>query len=123
MTPEQFSEVFHTQMRLCEDVLIDKAREYATADRLHNFKLSAELQGISPRQALAGMMAKHTVSLYDMCRSDQKFPLDKWDEKIVDHINYLILLSAIILDDEMPGMILPLNPIDEFMNSIEEKNA
>lgn len=78
---------------------IVKAKEYATDDRLHNFKVAAELENCTPRQALAGMMAKHTVSIYDMCRSDVKFSDDQWNEKITDHINYLLLLRAIVEEE------------------------
>ena len=45
------------------------------------------------------MMAKHTVSIYDMCNSGQKYPIELWNEKITDHINYLLLLRAIIEDE------------------------
>lgn len=44
-------------------------------------------------------MAKHTVSIYDMARSDDSFSLEKWDEKITDHINYLILLRAVVVEE------------------------
>lgn len=44
-------------------------------------------------------MAKHTVSIYDMARSEETFPLEKWDEKITDHINYLILLRAVVVEE------------------------
>jgi len=39
------------------------------------------LQGISPVQALMGMMAKHTVSVADMCVSGETYPQEMWDEK------------------------------------------
>ena len=32
------------------------------------------------------------------CASDEEFDLDKWDEKITDHINYLFLLAAVVRD-------------------------
>ena len=67
---------------------IPKAGEYTTADRLHNFRVAATMQGITPAQALAGMMAKHTVSIYDMCNSE------------TDHINYLLLLAAAVRDEK-----------------------
>jgi hypothetical protein len=107
MDGEQFADVVRTQFNVCEDVLVDKAREYATNDRLHNFKVAAALQGIPPKVALAGMMAKHTVSIYDMCNSNDIFPIDKWDEKITDHINYLVLLQALIIEEveSRPGSV------------------
>lgn len=43
------------------------------------------------------MMAKHIVSLYDMCYADREtFDMDTWDEKITDSLNYLFLLKAIV---------------------------
>ena len=50
----------------CESILIEKHREYATEDDFHNFNVAAELQNITPLQALLGMMDKHVVSVHDM---------------------------------------------------------
>lgn len=99
MTPERFEVLINKQMDTCFDVLVRKASEYATEDRLHNFRAAAAVEGITPRQALAGMMAKHTVSVYDMCR-DGHYSLDQWAEKITDSINYLLLLWALVVDEE-----------------------
>ncbi len=76
--------------------------EYATSDRLHNFKVAAELQNCTPMTALAGMMAKHTVSVYDLIQRQENgadVSPEMWDEKIGDHINYLILLSAMVREN------------------------
>lgn len=100
MKTEQFEKIVQEQINRCTSVLIDKAKEYATADKLHNFKVAAQLQGITPRQALAGMMAKHTVSVYDMCNSGNDYPMELWDEKITDHINYLLLLRAVVEEEK-----------------------
>lgn len=91
-----FNSVIEGQIENCREMLIKKAEEYATEDRLHNFKVAAEMQGIEMDQALAGMMAKHTVSIYDMIASGDPYPQDQWEEKITDHINYLLLLKAIV---------------------------
>ena len=99
MNTQRFNEVVAEQIKRSTDVLCSKAKEYATEDRLHNFKTAAALEGLTPRQALAGMMAKHTVSVYDMCWSSNDFPMTMWDEKITDHINYLLLLKAVIVED------------------------
>lgn len=50
-------------------------------------------------QAISGMMAKHTVSIYDMVESGKPFELAQWDEKITDHICYLILLRAALVEN------------------------
>lgn len=99
MTREKFNDVLDRTLNKCVATLGVKAGEYATEDRLHNFKVAAEIQNCTPITALAGMMAKHTVSVYDLIkRQEQGYDIEKelWDEKIGDSINYLILLSALV---------------------------
>lgn len=102
MNSETFNKIVQDQINVCTNTLIKKADEYAAdTDRLHNFRVAARMQGITEIQALAGMMAKHTTSIYDMCRDSQhsEFPLSLWQEKITDHINYLLLLTALVTED------------------------
>jgi len=99
MNVEEFNTVVAAQIKKSTDVLCVKANEYATEDRLHNFKVASELQGCTQRQALAGMMAKHTVSVYDLCMAETMGSRDLWDEKITDHINYLLLLRAVVEEE------------------------
>lgn len=102
MDAAQFEQVFDEQIKICSETLIEKAKEYASdTDRLHNFKISAALQGETQHQALAGMMSKHTVSIYDMIKSGKQYSMDVWNEKIKDHINFLILLKAIVCEEDM----------------------
>lgn len=96
MTSDVFNHELNVQLQRSVDILCKKAAEYATDDRLHNFKIAAALEQITPIQALAGMMSKHTVSVYDMCMSSQDYPIELWEEKITDHINYLLLLNAMV---------------------------
>jgi len=100
MKLEDFESVLKEQFKTSEEILVIKAKEYATSDRLHNFNIAAALKGETPMQALAGMMAKHTVSIYDMCMSHKEYPAEMWNEKITDHINYLILLKAIVTEEQ-----------------------
>lgn len=47
------------------------------------------------------MLAKHIVSVYDMCLTgSEHYGADAWDEKITDSINYLILLRAIVKEEQ-----------------------
>ena len=99
MTNEEFEKIIGTAISRCMDTLKVKQGEYATEDRLHNFNVAAELQNCTPITALAGMMAKHTVSVYDLIQrheKDEHIPIELWCEKIGDHINYLLLLTAIV---------------------------
>lgn len=104
MKTEEFNEHLKYMQQITVETLIQKAEEYATdGDRLHNFKVAGETQGIDPIQALGGMMCKHTVSVYDMIRDAKAvdgYPLSLWEEKIKDHINYLLLLWALVHEEE-----------------------
>ena len=104
MNVKEFNEIVAAQIKKSTDVLCVKANEYATEDRLHNFKVAAELQGCTPRQALAGMMAKHSVSVYDLCVSEKIASQEMWDEKITDHINYLLLLRAVVEEERLVSL-------------------
>ena len=117
MNSEWFEKVIKQQIKTCEDVLIGKAKEYATDDdRLHNFKNAAGMMSCDPKNALAGMMAKHTISVYDMCRSGKDYPIELWNEKITDHINYLLLLKAIVDEEKTLGVFYSDNRVYETIN-------
>lgn len=100
MNNSEFMAIVTEQLDYCKALLNVKGDEYdaATADRFHSFKTAAELQQIAPKQALAGMMCKHTVSIYDMCNGGE-YSDDLWREKITDSINYLLLLLAMVLEE------------------------
>ena len=102
MTQSEFKLLFADQVMKCEETLQNKRKEYTgdNQDRLSSFKVAASLQGCTPQRALVGMMAKHIVSLYDMCYAkNAAFKKEVWDEKITDSLNYLFLLAAIIREE------------------------
>lgn len=99
MDSQTFNDVVERQLAQIKEVLVKKGEEYATEDRLHNFKTAAILNNETPRQALRGMMVKHTVSIYDMCNGTEEYSQAQWDEKITDHLNYLILLKAVVMEE------------------------
>ena len=102
MTKQEFQEL--TQNIVLLDGATGSNLMAAGIDRLNAFKIAASLQGCTPKAALAGMMSKHVVSLYDMCYSSLlQFDLEQWDEKITDCINYLILLKALIKEEQAYG--------------------
>ena len=99
----------------CTRLMHSKGKEYSPGeDRLHNFKEAGKLQGVSPEQALFGMLVKHLVSLADMCKhvfiekgllrgdgihyDDVSIcmPQAVWEEKLTDSHNYLFLLEALL---------------------------
>ena len=98
MNHETFKAII-TQMQ--EDslaTLLEKNSGYSNADPLHNFRQAAKLKGETTLKAIGGMMAKHTVSIYDLINkaSEEYVPEEVWFEKIQDHMNYLLFLWAAV---------------------------
>lgn len=105
MDSKKFSEIVEQQLEYSKSLLNIKGSEYneENDDRLKTFKIAANLSNKSNKQALAGMMIKHTVSIYDFINRDAKgenISISKWEEKITDHINYLLLLKALIIEEK-----------------------
>ena len=99
ITQNEVNIIFNEQVRLCADTMKRKTREYTgdEENRLCAFKVAAALLHTTPERALVGMMAKHIVSLYDMCFDDGgSYDMDTWEEKITDSLNYLFLLKAVV---------------------------
>lgn len=100
MSPEDFGQLVDARIAVCNQTLGRKATEYATDDRLHNFKVAAALQGIEPETALLGMWAKHIVSVVDIVNKIEREGIipskELLSEKITDVINYPLLLEALI---------------------------
>lgn len=101
MTNQNFEQILDAQLNYCKGLLTSKGKEYDLTedDRFHSFKTAAAVQNCTPKQALCGMMCKHTISIYDMASSPESFELAKWVEKITDHINYLLLLRGMIEEE------------------------
>lgn len=104
MTPSDYREISQNLTDHILDVQSMKQTEYngEGPDVLQAFKTAADLQGITPIQALLGMMAKHTASVYDILGECDCCGLKRDDalilEKIVDHINYLYLAWALVCE-------------------------
>lgn len=99
MNSQEFNEIVKQTEQLIEQTLIRKQDEYnLDEDRLGFFKHNAEFLGKTPEEALWAMASKHFISLTDMINSKQAFAEETFNEKIIDAINYLILLRGLILD-------------------------
>lgn len=99
MTNEEFQIIVEQQLQTIKEILIAKADEYARGDRLSNFKRIAVFRNVPPEDALFALVSKHIVALNDFIKdldTDIVQPIERWDEKINDIINYMILLKALI---------------------------
>ena len=108
MRIDVFNKVIKEQLLTCESLLIGKGHEYAPdavdendVDRLAHFKKAAAIIGGTPKEALLGMLAKHLVSISDMCVDSQNdYSKERWTEKITDSINYLLILRALVEEEK-----------------------
>lgn len=104
MTPQNFDIIVQKVMERCIETLSYKKDEYSEgSDRLDQFKKGAAFRNKHPMDVLGGMMIKHTTSIYDLIDKESRgesVGIGMWEEKITDHINYLILLMGLILDQQ-----------------------
>lgn len=103
MNRSTFNEIVEKQIEDCRSVLVSKGEEYAPTteeDRLGHFKKAANLMNCSTRKAVFSMLAKHLVSISDMCDTTDEYTDEKWSEKIGDSINYLCILKACIEEEK-----------------------
>ena len=102
MTTEKFNEIIDSMIGSCKKTLVKKQGEYnLDEDRLSFFKEGNELTRLSPERTLYLFMYKHVKSLADMVASERKYTKELWEEKLKDNICYLLLLRALLEDDDM----------------------
>ncbi|RLC23033.1 MAG: hypothetical protein DRH93_08370 [Deltaproteobacteria bacterium] len=101
MKNKDFNNILQDRLSKIELILVEKAKEYATEDRLHNFKIAGLINNMTISEALWGMATKHLVSIIDMVYGTIPKTEAMVDEKIGDMINYLILLEAVFLEELM----------------------
>ena len=103
MDHETFKTIITQMQKDSLATLLEKNSGYSNADPLHNFHQAAKLKGETTLKAIGGMMAKHTVSIYDLINqaSEEYVPEEVWFEKIQDHMNYLLFLWAAVEETEI----------------------
>lgn len=133
MNGQEFEAHLEEVISKIRDILLSKNGAYnAHEEKLGSFISAAKFKQETLAQALWGMQIKHLVSVNDMIQSESYYPLEVWDEKIFDVINYMILLRAIIVD-EIPSQeassdgeiivqedVLEEDPADEFVAAVFE---
>jgi len=126
MNTECFNKVVSHRVNTIHSVLAAKASEYARGDRLGNFKRAASMQGVTPEKALVGMKAKHDVALQDFINDLDTGKIqcyERWNEKIGDVINYLILLDGLVQErigelEGHPQLPMEMSVVDKITKDI-----
>ena len=94
----EFNNTMLDLLEKVKNIMSSKGNQYNEnpTDRFDQFKKASTLTKISPVRTLYGMWVKHIISLSDMISSEKQYPRELWEEKIIDNINYLLLLAGAI---------------------------
>jgi hypothetical protein len=94
---QEYFAAFTAQMG---EIMLKKGNDYATADRLSNFKRVAEICGTTPEQVILVLIATKTVRLSNLLQPGANAPNNESiDDNLKDLANYTILLSMIRADN------------------------
>lgn len=95
---KEFDKIIDDQITRCKTLLKEKFKEYQSGDdMLSNFNNVAHILRTCPEQAWLGMWVKHVESIVTMIKGREELcPSKRWDEKITDCINYLLLLQCLL---------------------------
>lgn len=109
MTNEQRLEILKERFATCENIFQSKGESYAgkQGDALRNFKVVAELIGITPYQVQMVYFLKHVLSLTNAVKDNPSNPVDKSegnDGRVTDVINYAVLFECLVKEPEWKGM-------------------
>lgn len=100
MNHDTFATIWQDAVTHSETTLLVKSDEYGTSeDVLHNIRQSAVLEQTTLRASVGGKLSTAIVKIYDMIREDELAPVEAWDNKIGEAINYLMLLKAAAIDE------------------------
>lgn len=104
MKEDEFNEIVEQLFNACKDVLQRKNTVYTDgSDRLSNFKRGSELRKISKCKVLWGYLLKHFVAIQNFIdKGETRTGL--YLPKIIDTINYLVLLYAMLREEEQKNL-------------------
>ena len=96
MDSEKFNSLIAELDERSYSTLYAKNNTYAPdVDRLHNFKVGADIMGGTPAQACWGYLTKHLVALRDKVEHDDFVDREDFLEKCQDAINYIRFIWCI----------------------------
>jgi hypothetical protein len=99
MKPADFNNFLLDCFNSIKGILQVKEEVYSSnKDRFHNFNRAAEMDRTTPIKSLRGMQTKHRVAIADFLERENitDTPYAEWKEKIIDNINYYILMLGMI---------------------------
>lgn len=94
---EKHLEYIFSKMR---EIMLKKGNDYATQDRLSNFKLAGNICGISPEVQCLSLIATKVARLSVLLHSQNEPNNESISDSIIDLINYAALLDMLLSDKE-----------------------
>lgn len=101
MEVEEFTAYVKELLFDCEKVLTSKGADYTRGDKdkLINFKSSGDSLGVSPLQVAGVFLRKQLDPIFKYIK-DKRLESEPVESRIIDSINYLILLYALVKEDK-----------------------
>ena len=100
MNKEQQEQHFDNIVEKMKGILISKGNDYASEDRLSNFKSSAQICKSTPEAICLGQIAIKVSRLGILLKS-QKPNNESIQDSILDLANYTILLDMIVSESQL----------------------
>ncbi|KYC47853.1 MAG: hypothetical protein AMQ22_00215 [Candidatus Methanofastidiosum methylothiophilum] len=96
MDNKTFMKIIEKQIALENEIMGVKGRDYTigNSDRHYNFKLVAELVGITPEQVLMVYWLKHVLSILNHARGGNES--EPVETRIADLRNYMLLYRGLV---------------------------
>lgn len=102
MNAEEFDKLRNSIFERCIELTKTKGDDYTKGniDVLSNFKEGGTDLGVPAKKTMGIYMKKHIDAIFNYIKNDGQVESEPISERIVDAINYLIFLQALIKDDE-----------------------
>ena len=101
MTRQEQIEHFEEMVLRMRNTLINKGDDYANADRLSNFKYTAAICGLQPRQIVLTMIAIKVARLGVLLNKPDGPINEPIADSILDLANYAILLDMVVAETDI----------------------
>lgn len=101
MTRQEQIEHFDVMVSRMRETLINKGDDYANTDRLSNFKDTAAICGLQPRQIVLTMIAIKVARLGVLLNKPDGPINEPIADSVLDLANYAILLDMVVAETDI----------------------
>lgn len=101
MDKETFEKYKNQLLKKAANIRREKEEEYhSTTDIIGSFRRIAAFRNKETAQSIVDLAAKQLVSISDMVDDEEGYPIEVWEEKIANSLNYLMKLYACIREEK-----------------------